>query len=282
MATSGESAPAPTGSNDAPLAPSRELKPIDRLVEIMRTLRSEKGCPWDREQTLTSLKPFLLEESYEVLDAIDSGDRRHLAEELGDVLLQVVFQSQLCSEEGAFTFDDVANHIAEKLVRRHPHVFGDTEVSGATDVVRNWEAIKADEKGAAAGSALDGVPRHAPALKRAHALQKRAARVGFDWDQAHDVVAKIDEELAEVKEALAAGDQAAVREELGDLLFATVNLSRFLGHDAEEALDETIAKFVRRFRLIEDQLHAEGRKVTDCDLAELDRIWNDVKRGENH
>ena len=254
---------------------------MNRLLDIMRRLRSEQGCPWDREQTLETLKPYLVEECHEVLDAIDSGDRPHLAEELGDVLLQVVFQSQVCAEEGSFTFEDVARLISEKLIRRHPHVFGDVKVAGSQEVLKNWEAIKRTEKGEAPSSVVDGVPRSLPALHKAQQIQKKASRVGFDWDHIDGVVAKIDEEVAEVKEALASQDPDRIKEEIGDLLFASVNLSRFLGHDAEEALNLTIAKFVRRFKAIERRLHQVGRKVTDCRLEELDAIWNDVKKTEN-
>jgi tetrapyrrole methylase family protein/MazG family protein len=249
-------------------------------VEIMRRLRAPDGCPWDRQQTLSSLKQYLVEECYEVLDAIDSGDRARLAEELGDVLLQVVFQAQICSEEGSFTFDDVARAISEKLVRRHPHVFADVKVSGADDVLRNWEAIKREEKAGGARSAVAGIPRHLPALHRAQQVQRRAARVGFDWEAAHQVVNKIEEEMTEVKAAMTSGDSARVREEIGDLLFAVVNLSRFLGHNAEEALDDTINKFIRRFQGIEQRVHERGRRMTDCKLAELDAIWNEIKRSE--
>lgn len=265
---------------NASLQPADE-SPIQRLVAIMRRLRSEQGCPWDREQTLTSLKPYLLEECYEAMDALDSGDRGQLCDELGDVLLQIVFQAQIASEEGSFTFDDVATAIAEKLVRRHPHVFGEVKVSGAAEVVKNWEAIKKGEKGAPARkSAVDGIPRSAPALHKAQQIQKKAARVGFDWDTVHQVVDKVEEEIGEVKEAMAQGNPGEIREEIGDLLFAVVNLSRFLGYNAEEALDETINKFVRRFKGIEDRLHAQGRKMTDCKLPELDAIWNDIKAAE--
>lgn len=257
-------------------------KPIDRLVEIMRTLRSPKGCPWDREQSVRTLKPYLIEESYEVLDAIDSGDRAKLAEELGDVLLQVVFQAQICAEEGSFDFDDVARGIGDKLVHRHPHVFGKVKVSGSDEVLRNWDQLKkAEKKDEGERSVVGGLPRHLPALHKAQQLQKRVARVGFDWDAAHQVVDKVDEEVAEVKEAMASGSSRRVREEIGDLLFAVVNLSRFLGHDAEEALGETIAKFIRRFQGIERRLHEQGKKVTDCKLAELDAIWNQIKAEES-
>jgi len=258
----------------------QEQKPIDELLSIMQTLRAEGGCPWDREQTLESLKPYLIEESYEVLDAIDSDDRSKLAEELGDVLLQVVFQSQICAEEGSFTFDDVARHISEKLRRRHPHVFGDVEVSGADEVLKNWDNIKRTEKEGAPRSIVEGIPRHLPALHKAQQVQKRAARVGFDWDAIQPVMDKIEEELAEIKQAMAHESSSRVKEEIGDLLFAVVNLSRFLGHNAEEALDGTIKKFIRRFQAIEKQIHGEGRQLTDCDLAELDAIWNNIKKAE--
>jgi len=255
-------------------------KPIDRLIRIMRMLRSKKGCPWDREQNLSTLKQYLVEESYEVLDAIDSGDRSRLADELGDLLLQVVFQAQICSEEGSFTFDHVAEGICAKLIRRHPHVFGAVKVNGSADVLRNWEKIKRTEKDGAPRSAVAGIPRHLPALHKAQQVQKKAARVGFDWDTVHSVVAKVDEELAEVKAAMKSRRPKRTKEEIGDLLFSVVNLSRFLGHNAEEALDDTIAKFVRRFQGVENKLHQQGRQMTDCSLAELDAIWNRIKRSE--
>ncbi|MBU0679364.1 MAG: nucleoside triphosphate pyrophosphohydrolase [Verrucomicrobia bacterium] len=254
-------------------------KQIDRLLAIMSRLRGEGGCPWDREQTLESLKQYLVEETYEVIDAIDSGDRSTLEEELGDLLLQIVFQSQICSEDGSFTFDDVAGNISDKLVRRHPHVFGDVQVADSDEVVRNWDAIKKDEK-KERKSATDGVPRAMPALQRAHQIQKRAAKVGFDWDETRQVIDKIEEEIAEVKEAITSGREDRIREEMGDLLFAAVNLSRFLGHNAEEILDRTIEKFVTRFKTVEDKAHAEGKQVTDFSLAELDVFWEDAKRNE--
>jgi MazG family protein len=271
-----------------PEPPSTDLPPIERLRAVMRLLRSDQGCPWDREQSLASLKPFLVEETYEVLDAIDGGDRVRLCEELGDLLLQVVFQAQLCAEEGSFSFDDVATAITEKLIRRHPHVFGHVEVAGAADVLRNWDAIKQGEKaaadapGALPASALDGVPRHLPALHRANEVQKRAARQGFDWDRLPPVLDKIEEELQELKRLLPArdADPAAIREELGDLLFAAVNLSRFLGHQPEDVLHESIAKFARRFRAVEEQVRAQDRRMPDCTLAELDACWEAVKASE--
>lgn len=254
--------------------------PLPRLLEIMRVLRGPGGCPWDHKQTLTTLKDHLIEESHEVLDAIDSGDRSKLRDELGDLLLQIVFQSQICAEEGAFTFDDVARAIGDKLIRRHPHVFGNLPVKDAEQVLKNWEAIKKAERGETPRSMLDGIPRSLPALHRAHLVQKRVARVGFDWDHVEGALDKLEEEIGEIRAAVAAGDIAAIREEIGDLLFATVNVSRFLDQNAEEILGETIQKFVRRFDELERRVHARGQKVSDLPLAELDKVWEEVKSAE--
>ena len=247
----------------------------------MRRLRAEKGgCPWDREQTLGTLKAYLIEECYELIDAIDSGDAAKHKEELGDILLQVVFQTQIRAEQGEFTLDDVATVLAEKLIRRHPHVFADVKVTGSKDVLVKWEQIKAKEKKTGKRSVVEGVPRHLPALMKAHQVQSRAARVGFDWTRVHDVVAKLDEEVAEVKEALASGDRQHVAEEIGDLLFVVVNLSRFQKLQAEELLAGTVDKFIRRFQSIERRVHEQGKAMTDCSLDELDAHWNAVKREE--
>lgn len=246
----------------------------------MARLRGPGGCPWDAEQSLDSLKQYLIEEAYEVLDAIDSGDADKHLEELGDLLLQVVFQSQVRSEEGRFTLKEVAEAIRAKLVRRHPHVFGDVQVSGAGDVLKNWDRIKKAEKGGKPKSILEGVPRHLPALQRAHQVQVRAARAGFDWTAADDVLAKIEEEVAEVRAAIQAGTARDIGEEIGDLLFAVVNLSRFQKLRAEELLDRTVRKFTRRFQAIEQAVHEKGRQMTDCSLAELDALWEAVKRQE--
>ncbi len=262
---------------------------IDQLLEIMARMRAEGGCPWDREQTLESLKQYMVEECYEVIDALDSGQAAKHKEELGDLLLQVVFQAQIRKEQGAFTFEDVAQAISKKLIRRHPHIFGGQAVANSAEVLKNWEAIKAQEKRAAQSAAgrpgeprsiVEGVPRHLPALHKAQHVQRRTARVGFDWDAAQDVVAKIEEELAEVKAALAQGDSAQVREEIGDLLFAVVNLSRFQDLNAEEALNLAVDKFIRRFQALEQGLRAEGRDAVSCTPAELDARWNAVKAAE--
>jgi tetrapyrrole methylase family protein/MazG family protein len=255
--------------------------PIQRLLEIMRQLRGPGGCPWDREQTIDSLKSDLIEETYEVIDAIESGDRAELCGELGDLLLQVVFQAQICTEAGEFTFDDVVTGIADKLVRRHPHVFGDVQAETAGEVLRNWEKIKKTEKAAETPRSLvEGIPRHLPALAKAHLVQKRVARAGFEWNEISGVVDKLDEELAEVKEAMAQKDDAAIREELGDLMFSVVNLSRYLGHESEELLNENIAKFMRRFQSLENRLHTEGREIEKCSLEELEAVWVAVKTEE--
>jgi tetrapyrrole methylase family protein/MazG family protein len=212
---------------------------------------------------------------------MDSGDRPALCEELGDLLLQIVFQSQIAAEEGSFTFDDVARSIADKLVRRHPHVFGDVKADTADQVIKNWEKIKKTEKGGnTPRSLVAGIPRHLPALSKAHLVQKRVAKAGFEWDEIGGVVDKLDEELAEVKEAMAGRDEAAVREELGDLMFSVVNLSRYLGHEPEELLNENIAKFMRRFQSLENRLHADGRALEECSLDELEAVWAAVKTAE--
>ena len=247
----------------------------------MRRLRGPGGCPWDHEQTLQTLKPFMIEECYEVVDAIDDDDTQQHCDELGDLLLQIVFQSQIRSEDGAFAFDDVATAINEKLVRRHPHVFGDRNVSGSDEVVRNWEAIKAEEKiGAGAApdaSVLDGVPRHLPALRRARKIQSRASRAGFDWPDEPGVVAKLDEEMQELKQAMHGDQEQEIGEELGDLLFSVVNLCRFRGFEAEELLEQSTRKFSTRFREVERRVHDSGHALKDCSLEDLDNHWEAVK-----
>lgn len=259
---------------------------FEELVHVMVHLRSPGGCPWDRQQDHETLKPFLLEEAYEVLDAIDAGDDAELCAELGDVLLQVVFHAQVASEAGRFDADDVCRAIVDKLVRRHPHVFGDVAVADADHVVRNWEAIKRAERGAdgaaAPSSALDGVPRALPALLRAQRVQEKAARVGFDWDRVDGPLDKVGEELEELRREWAQGDgadPARVAEEFGDLLFALVNAARFLRVAPEDALRKAVDKFSSRFRRIEAVLRARGRNLADASLAEMDAVWQEVKAG---
>lgn len=251
---------------------------MDRLLHVVDRLRGENGCPWDREQTLDTLKQYLIEECYEVIDALDSGSVDEHMEELGDVLLHIALHARIRKEEGSFSFNDVANGIADKLVRRHPHVFGDVRVSGSGQVLQNWEAIKVTEK--KEPSVLHGVPRHLPSLQKAQRVQSRVSRVGFDWAGAEDVLLKIDEELAETREAIAGGNSDEIMEEIGDLLFAVVNLSRFQKINAEEALHATVAKFTRRFKEVERRLRDEGRKVEDSSLDEMEAHWQSVKNAE--
>lgn len=251
---------------------------VRRLLEVMRKLRGPGGCPWDREQSLKSLKPCLLEECHELLEVMDGGGEGEHVEELGDVLLQVVFQAAIREEEGAFSFDDVVEGITEKLVRRHPHVFGSVEAETSSEVLRNWEEIKRGERsGEPERSALAGVPMALPALLKAQRVQSKAARVGFDWPDASGPVSKIGEELAELEEAVAVGDQGGIEEEVGDLLFSVVNYCRFLKVDAEGALEGTIGKFMRRFAGVEAEVRRQEREMSECTLEELDEIWERVK-----
>jgi len=251
-----------------------------RLQAVMARLRGPEGCPWDREQTLETLKPCLLEEVHELLEAMEEGTPGPHLEELGDVLLQIVFQSHIRAERGEFALDDVAHTICDKLVLRHPHVFGDVPVTGSADVLRNWEAIKKIEKSERV-SVLDGVPRSLPALLRAQRMQSKASRVGFDWPDAAGPLAKITEEAAELREAAAAGASIeAIRHEAGDLLFSVVNLCRFLEVDAEQTLQACSDRFSRRFRRVEACAKADGVEMKDCPLEQLDRYWEVAKREE--
>ena len=262
---------------------------IERLHQIMTRLRDpQAGCPWDRVQTLSSLKPCVLEEAYELLSAMDRPeDRANHIEELGDVLLQVMFQSVMAEQEGRFTFDDVANAIADKLVRRHPHVFGDVDAKDAATVLRNWEQIKQMEhRKESRHSALDGVPATLPAVLKAQRVQEKAARVGFDWKDAAGPLAKIEEELGELKAEIAArasenpADSERVKEELGDLLFSVANLARHLHVDGESALEGTTARFAARFRAVEAGAKAAGRNLKDMTIAEMEALWKAAKADE--
>lgn len=259
-----------------------EKQSIERLLTIMSRLRSEQGCPWDREQTVDSIKSNLIEECYETLDAIESGDSEKHREELGDVLLQVVFQSRIREEQGDFRFGDVVECISDKLVRRHPHVFGDDTVSDSDEVLRNWERIKREEKGTDEhASTFKGLPRSMPALQKAAHVQARAARLGFDWGEIGPVLDKVDEELGELRAELDCGDASAAAEELGDLLFSVVNLSRFLDNDPEQTLQRAIGKFIKRFRYIESRVRASGRKMGECGLDQLDFYWRESKSADS-
>jgi len=252
------------------------------LLSLMARLRGDGGCPWDREQTRASLKPYLVEEAYEVLEAIDEGSRDHLVEELGDLLFQVVFHCQLGAETEEFTIDDVIGQLCAKMTRRHPHVFGDRVVADSREALAQWEQIKHEESSGKdrAGSALDGVPAALPALLRAQRLQTKAARVGFDWTRWQDAWSKVQEEMGEAGEALEAGDDDRAADELGDLLFSMVNVARLRGMDAEECLRRSSEKFTRRFGKVEAEMRAGGRSVTEASTEDLDRAWEAVKARE--
>ena len=249
---------------------------FDELVALMTTLRGPNGCPWDRKQTLESLKPFIVEESYEVVDAIDKNDRAALAEELGDFLLQAVFAAEITRVEGSFDIGDAITAIYNKLVRRHPHVFGDVEAKDAEQVLVNWEKLKNEERKAEDKS----VPQALPALLKASRLTEKAARVGFDWRQAEDVFAKIDEEVHELREAIGGKNPQDIHEEIGDLLFSIANIARKLDVNAEEALQSANRKFKRRFESMERSVRSEGRNLDQLTLEQMDTLWDEAKSAE--
>lgn len=275
-----------------------------KVVELMATLRAQNGCPWDRKQTHESLKPYLLEEAYEVLETIDQGDKQKLREELGDVLLQVIFHSQIAAETASFTVEDVLDTLAKKLIRRHPHVFGHNgqadQASNSEQVLAQWEDIKRAEREAAGNtqSALEGVPKTLPALLRAYQIQARASRVGFDWPQNREgleqIIGKVTEEIDELQEALELSQTPAETEssrsdsrqrieaEIGDLFFSLVNLARFLKTDPEDALRRATNRFIDRFHLVEAQATGQGRVLTEMTLAEMDTLWEEAKRRLEH
>ena len=248
------------------------------LVALMAKLRGPDGCPWDRKQTAESLKPFLVEECYEVVDALDEGSPDKIREELGDLLFQIIFHARLAEEQKQFTINDVIRTNIEKMTRRHPHVFGDAALSTDKEVLANWEEIKKKEKGyTERRSILEGIPRHLPSLLRAHSLQERAARVGFDWSRIDEALPKLDEEMAEFKESLKKEDAEGIEEELGDIFFMLVNISRFLGINPEEALRKTISKFIYRFRYIEENAANAGKSLNDMTLDEMEQLWQESK-----
>lgn len=247
-----------------------------KLLDIMAALRAENGCPWDREQTHKSLKPFLVEEAYEVLEAIDEGDPSKIKEELGDLLFQIVFHAQLGKERGGFDMDGIIEGISRKMVTRHPHVFGGAQCATSEEVRTQWDERKKEE-GKLRESLLEGVPKELPSLLRAHRLQARAARVGFDWNRVEDVLGKLEEELGEFRKALESKDKAEIEEELGDILFTLVNISRFVKVSPEDALRKTIHKFISRFRYIEMKAAEAGKSLHEMTLEEMDALWEEAK-----
>lgn len=253
---------------------------FDDLVALMKTLRGPNGCPWDRKQTLPDLKPFVIEEAYEVVDAIDRSDREALMEEIGDLLLEAVFIANITSEEKSFDIFDSITAIHDKLVRRHPHVFGDVEAGDAEQVLVNWEKLKNEERKAENKSVLAGVPAALPALLKSSRLTEKAARVGFDWRRTDDVFDKLDEEMEELREAVKSDDASRVEDEMGDLLFTIANIARKSGVNPEEALQSTNRKFMRRFAAMESAVRATGRNLDQLTLEEMDALWDQAKAAE--
>lgn len=266
---------------------------FEDLVKLMQKLRSPDGCPWDREQNYATLAPMLLEEAYEAFEAVEEareGNPKELRDELGDLLFQIIFYAQVAKEQGDFSIDDVTEAIHSKMVRRHPHVFGNTSAEDSATVLRNWEAMKQEERRAAGktereGSLLDGVSSKAPALMEAHQLSTKAARVGFDWKRVEDIFAKLEEEVVELRSAIkthatsnSEADHALVREEIGDLLFAATNIARHLQVEPEAALKLTSRKFRRRFGYIEDKLRERGQTLDQVSLDEMETLWQEAKR----
>lgn len=262
-----------------PVAPEERRTGFPELVDVVATLRGPNGCPWDREQTYKSLKRFVLEEAYEVLEAIDSEDPERLCEELGDLLLQVVLLAQVAKDDGFFDVRDVSAMITEKLIRRHPHVFGDVDVADAEEVLRNWDAIKRQEK-PERESVLDGVPRDLPALMKALEVSKRVVKVGFEWPSFEEVLAKLDEEVAELRAELPERDPDRLQGEIGDLLFTVVNVARWLKVDPEEALRQMVERFGKRFREVERLAAARGLELSALGLTQLDSLWDEAKARE--
>jgi tetrapyrrole methylase family protein/MazG family protein len=260
-------------------APLQVLKNLHALLEMIRTLRSPAGCPWDRQQTRADMAKYLMDEACEVIDAIDSGSVSALKEELGDLLFQILFLAVMAEEQGEFTLSDVMAAIGEKMIRRHPHVFGDRVVRDAAEVKANWQAIKRDiEMKRASGGILDGIPRSLPALIRAQKMTEAAATVGFDWDRTDAVMLKMEEELRELRAALQEGRSQQIREELGDLMFTLVNLCRFVKVSADEALRQANRKFADRFACVEHRLKAAGKTPEQASLAEMDELWDECKK----
>jgi len=250
---------------------------FEKLVDIMSALRGETGCPWDREQTRESLKPFLVEETYEVLEAIDEGNAEKIKEELGDLLFQIIFHCQLARERNEFDVHDVIRKISDKMIGRHPHVFGQASYETFEEVLTQWEERKKEE-GKGRGSILEGIPKEMPSLLRAHRVQSRASRAGFDWSHFKDVLKKLDEELAEFRKALESNNQDEIEDELGDVFFTLVNVSRFVGVNPEDALRKTISKFISRFRYVEMKAAEQGRNLSEMSLEEMDSLWDEAKR----
>lgn len=250
---------------------------LERLIKIMEELRGPHGCPWDREQSRDSLKPFLIEEAYELLEALDGEEPEKIKEELGDLLFQIIFHCQIAKELGQFDVNDVIDNIARKMIGRHPHVFGDVDLKTSEEVLTHWEEYKRRE-GKMQESLLEGVPKTLPSLLRAHRLQDKASRVGFDWEGVEDVFKKLDEELQELRDAIEKKAEKEIEDELGDILFVIVRISHFVGVNPEEALRKTISKFIHRFRHMEMRAMEQRRRLSNMTLQEMDALWEEAKK----
>ncbi len=252
--------------------------PFYELVDIMKKLRAPHGCPWDREQTHQSIKKYILEEVYEFMEAVDEDDPDKMEDELGDLLFQILFHSEIAQEKGFFDINDVARKSSEKMIRRHPHVFGDKKIDTPQQVIKQWDSIKKTEHNHRhRNSILDGIPKQMPSLVRASKAQKKVAKVGFDWENTEQIIDKIHEELEETKQAVKSGDRKHIEEEIGDLIFAVVNLARFLKFDAEDLSRKSVDKFIKRFKQVEKELNDNGKSLEESTLEEMDAIWNKNK-----
>lgn len=261
--------------------PAKALDAFQRLIDVILKLRSPRGCIWDRNQKEKDVSAYLLDEVYEVIDAVKCGSPEALKEELGDVLFQILFLAAMAEEKGAFDLADVVAGVTEKMIRRHPHVFGDRKVKDVAEITANWEDIKKnEERKGENGHVFDNVPRSMPSLLRAQKITEKASRIGFDWADAEEVLGKVEEEIGEFRSALVKGRQNEVAEEMGDLLFTLVNLCRFLKIDAEQSLTSSLEKFIRRFKYVEKRLKEDGKTAESASLAEMDELWNESKKGE--
>lgn len=253
---------------------------LEDLMELMATLRSDKGCPWDKKQTKATIKPYIIEETYEVVEAVEEQNPHKMQEELGDLLFEIVFYAQLLSEEDGITLYDIMKTVYTKMVRRHPHVFGDVQVNTAEDVVVNWELIKQEEKKAERNSVLEGVPKNLPSLLRAHRILSKASHAGFEWENIDQILEKLDEEFYELRQAYKGGDIDAIEDEFGDVLFVLVSIARFMNVNPEDALQKAIKKFTSRFQHMEQRMKSDGKGWKDLSTTEMDLLWKEAKIGQ--
>jgi len=254
------------------------MKEFEELINIIKTLREPGGCAWDREQTIETLKPYLIEETYEVIEAVQNRNYEEICEELGDLLTQIVFMARIAEEQNAFTLVDVCAGICNKLIRRHPHVFGEVKTDDTREILKNWEKIKSEEKAKKRASVLDDIPKALPSLIRAIKVQKRLSRIGFDWKDHEGALEKLYEELNELEESISLKDYSKIEQEIGDLIFSVVNVARLMGIDGESALQKTVNKVDKRFRYVEERIKESGEKIEETSLEKMDEYWNEAKK----